>query len=292
MRHPVFARCWGILSRFMERDVGEYRGELLAGLSGRVIEVGAGNGLNFSRYPATTRAVVAVEPEAYLRRSAERAAAKADVDVSVHDGLAQRLPFADDQFDAAVASLVLCSVPEQGPALAELRGCSSPGVSCVSSSTCARRLRARPGSSGNWTEAGCGHCSVGAATARGTRWRRSRRRDSRSSGSAGSRSDHRGRSATRSRWEWPGSRGLASAIRKFARIGALDCLPSPIDGSSEDPWPARSVLAGTAGTAALTLAYAVERRLRGDPQGSLDYDDSLVPGQIVVRSSPARGHRA
>jgi hypothetical protein len=48
------------------------------------------------------------------------------------------------------------------------------------------------------------------------------------------------------------------------------------------PWPARSVLAGTAGTAALTLAYAVERRLRGNAQGSLDYDDSLVPGQIVV----------
>ena len=47
------------------------------------------------------------------------------------------------------------------------------------------------------------------------------------------------------------------------------------------PWPARSVLSGTAGTAALTLAYAVERRLR-NARGSLDYDDSLVPGQIVV----------
>jgi hypothetical protein len=48
------------------------------------------------------------------------------------------------------------------------------------------------------------------------------------------------------------------------------------------PWPARSVLAGTAGTATLTLAYAVERRLRPRARGSLDYDDSLVPGQIVV----------
>jgi hypothetical protein len=47
------------------------------------------------------------------------------------------------------------------------------------------------------------------------------------------------------------------------------------------PWPARSVLAGTAGTAALTVSYAVARRLRRTPQGSLDYDDSLVPGQIV-----------
>jgi hypothetical protein len=47
-------------------------------------------------------------------------------------------------------------------------------------------------------------------------------------------------------------------------------------------WPARAVLAGAAGTAALTAAYAGERRLRGRARGSLDYDDSLVPGQIVA----------
>lgn len=47
-------------------------------------------------------------------------------------------------------------------------------------------------------------------------------------------------------------------------------------------WPVRSVLAGTAGTAALTLAYAMERRLRSGRNGPLDYDDSLVPGQIVA----------
>jgi hypothetical protein len=48
------------------------------------------------------------------------------------------------------------------------------------------------------------------------------------------------------------------------------------------PWPVRSVLAGTAGTAALTLSYAAERRLRARHRGPLDYDDSLVPGQIVA----------
>ena len=48
------------------------------------------------------------------------------------------------------------------------------------------------------------------------------------------------------------------------------------------PWPIRSVLAGTAGTAALTLSYAAERRLRRGHNGPLDYDDSLVPGQIVA----------
>jgi hypothetical protein len=48
------------------------------------------------------------------------------------------------------------------------------------------------------------------------------------------------------------------------------------------PWPIRSVVAGSAGTAALTLAYAAERRLRPRHHGPLDYDDSLVPGEIVA----------
>lgn len=48
------------------------------------------------------------------------------------------------------------------------------------------------------------------------------------------------------------------------------------------PWPIRSTLAGTAGTAAMTLAYATERRLRHNHRGPLDYDDSLIPGQIVA----------
>ena len=48
------------------------------------------------------------------------------------------------------------------------------------------------------------------------------------------------------------------------------------------PWLARSVLAGAAGTTAMTLAYATERRLRSRVKGPLDYDDSLVPGQIVA----------
>jgi hypothetical protein len=48
------------------------------------------------------------------------------------------------------------------------------------------------------------------------------------------------------------------------------------------PWPIRSTLAGTAGTATMTAAYATERRLRHNHRGPLDYDDSLVPGTIVA----------
>jgi hypothetical protein len=48
------------------------------------------------------------------------------------------------------------------------------------------------------------------------------------------------------------------------------------------PWPVRSVIAGAAGTTTMTLAYAAEHRLRRRRAGPLDYDDSLVPGQIVA----------
>jgi hypothetical protein len=48
------------------------------------------------------------------------------------------------------------------------------------------------------------------------------------------------------------------------------------------PWPIRSVLAGSAGTAALTLCYEIGHRLEPQRRGPLDYDDSLVPGQIIV----------
>ena len=47
------------------------------------------------------------------------------------------------------------------------------------------------------------------------------------------------------------------------------------------PWPIRSVMAGAVGTAAMSLAYNVEHQLRPRVHGPLDYDDSLVPGQIV-----------
>ena len=47
-------------------------------------------------------------------------------------------------------------------------------------------------------------------------------------------------------------------------------------------WPIRSVIAGAAGTAAMTLAYASEHRLRPQVHGALDYDDGLIPGKIVA----------
>lgn len=126
VRHPIFARFFNRLSRAMERDVGKYRDELLAGLSGRVVEIGAGNGMNFAHYPATVTEVLALEPEPYLRAKAEAAATSAPTRVTVRDGLAAALPLDDASVDAAIASLVLCTVPEPAGALAELRRVLKP----------------------------------------------------------------------------------------------------------------------------------------------------------------------
>lgn len=128
VHHPLFARMFARLGAKAEkRGQADHRRELLAGLSGRVIEMGAGNGLNFAHYPSTVDEVVAVEPESYLRELAHEAATNAPLDVRVVDGLAQLLPADNAPFDAGVASLVLCSVPDQQQALAELRRVIRPG---------------------------------------------------------------------------------------------------------------------------------------------------------------------
>jgi ubiquinone/menaquinone biosynthesis C-methylase UbiE len=125
--HPRFARCFARLSQTMEPGVAPYRKELLAGLSGRVVEIGAGNGLNFPHYPATVSEIVAVEPEPYLRDLAVAAARGISVPVRVVDGTAESLPAAEASFDAGVASLVLCSVYDQPRALSELFRVIRPG---------------------------------------------------------------------------------------------------------------------------------------------------------------------
>ncbi len=127
VHHPVFARFFDRLSRRMEPQVGEHRDWVLSGLMGRVLEVGAGNGINFSRYPPAVQELVALEPEPFLRAKAKLAAQRAPVGVRVQAGVAAPLPFESDSFDAAVASLVLCTVPDPRAALAELRRVLKPG---------------------------------------------------------------------------------------------------------------------------------------------------------------------
>ncbi|MEV6635383.1 methyltransferase domain-containing protein [Actinoplanes sp. NPDC051470] len=125
---PLFARLYQRASVVMdEHGVAAHRRAAVAGLRGRVIEVGAGNGRMFACYPPAVTEVVAVEPEPHLRAAALDAASAAPVPVTVVDGLAESLPGPDAAFDAGVTALVLCSVPSQASALASLHRVIRPG---------------------------------------------------------------------------------------------------------------------------------------------------------------------
>ena len=110
-----------------ERGEDEHRRRLLEGLAGRVVEIGAGDGANFALYPETVAEVIAIEPEPRFREEARRAASGLKVPVRVEPGTAANLPLEDGAVDAVVASLVLCSVPDQAAALREARRVLRPG---------------------------------------------------------------------------------------------------------------------------------------------------------------------
>lgn len=166
VRHPIFARFFNRLSDLMEREISSQRDGLLAGLSGRVVEVGAGNGANFRHYPQAVQEVVAIEPEPYLRAKAGQAAREAPVPVRVVDGVAGELALESDSVDAAVASLVLCTIPDGPGALAEMRRVLKPGgelrfLEHVRSDRSRKaRLQRMSDGSGIWPLLGGGcHCS-------------------------------------------------------------------------------------------------------------------------------------
>ncbi len=130
VHHPLFARVYARLSKGADsRGGAQHRRAMLEGTAGRVLEVGAGAGANFAHYPQTVVEVVAIEPESHLRERAQHAAEQAGASprVSVRDGHAGQLDFAAGSFDAGVVSLVLCTVPDQSQALAELFRVIRPG---------------------------------------------------------------------------------------------------------------------------------------------------------------------
>lgn len=113
-----------VLAGAERRGLHRWRRELLAGVAGDVVEIGAGTGANLAVYGPGVRRLVLVEPDpAMLERLARRAAGKA----TVVAGSAARLPLADDSVDAVVSTLVLCSVDRVDAALAEILRVLRPG---------------------------------------------------------------------------------------------------------------------------------------------------------------------
>lgn len=117
--NPFFARVWPVVASHETEAVRALRRENLAGLSGRVLEVGAGIGTNFPNYPDSVEEVIAVEPEPRLAAHARAAAAAAPARIVVEsetvEGFSGGTPF-----DAVVCSLVLCSVRDPAGVLQRL----------------------------------------------------------------------------------------------------------------------------------------------------------------------------
>lgn len=172
VNHPLFARFYTWFSSYLEEEVGVYRTELLEGLSGRVLEVGAGNGMNFTHYGEGIDEVVALEPDEYMRSKATEAASGAHVPITVVDGIATPLPFEDDSFDAVVFCLVLCSIDDPVAALSEGRRVLKPGGELrffehvVSRRSGKARFQRFLDRSGIWPKVGGGcHCARDTAAA-------------------------------------------------------------------------------------------------------------------------------
>lgn len=122
---PIFAGFYEVLSRGEDRFIQRYRRELVQGAVGRVLEVGAGNGLNLPRYRREA-SVVALEPEPTMLKNARRRVEQAAAAVRPVRASAERLPFRPRVFDTVVFSLVLCTIPDPGLALAEARRVLAP----------------------------------------------------------------------------------------------------------------------------------------------------------------------
>ena len=111
-----------------DRLTGEVRDRVCAGLTGDVLEVGHGSGLNQPHLPSSVTGVWAVEPSATALRLGEARRAASPVPVVVAGDDAQSLPFPDDRFDAALCTWVLCGIPDPGAALAEVARVLKPGA--------------------------------------------------------------------------------------------------------------------------------------------------------------------
>src|SRR5215211_6519878 len=125
--HRLFAALYDRMGRGAERSwLGERREALLSGAWGEVLEIGGGTGANLPHYRGVERVTIA-EPDPFMRAKLWPKLENARIAVEVSDAGAEALPFEDDSFDTVVSTLVLCTVPDQGAALREIRRVLCPG---------------------------------------------------------------------------------------------------------------------------------------------------------------------
>lgn len=132
--HRIFAALYDRLLAVVEREgLSAARANLLGDVRGRVLEIGAGTGLNLRHYPADVTDLVLLEPDRFMAaRLRDRIAADPPpMPVTVVDSPAERLPFDDASFDRVVSTLVLCTVDDPDRTIAEMSRVLRPGGELV-----------------------------------------------------------------------------------------------------------------------------------------------------------------
>lgn len=123
----LFASQYDRFLALAERDgLAARRAELLGSARGRVLEVGAGTGLNLDYYPATLDRLVMTEPSEPMAKRLKERAAQSPLAPEVVIAPAEKLPFENDSFDTVIGTLVLCTVPDPDASLAELKRVLAP----------------------------------------------------------------------------------------------------------------------------------------------------------------------
>lgn len=107
--------------------LGQYRRELLASVSGEILEVGFGTGLNLPFYPPHVHRITTVDASAGMQRKAEKRIKRSGVEVNQQILNTEHLPFGDAAFDCVVSSWTLCSIEHVDQALAEVYRVLKPG---------------------------------------------------------------------------------------------------------------------------------------------------------------------
>jgi ubiquinone/menaquinone biosynthesis C-methylase UbiE len=110
-----------------EKRTGEFRERVCSGLTGEVVEVGFGSGLNAAHYPPAVTEVLAVEPSDLAWKMAEPRVAASGTAVRRVGLDGQSLPLPDASADTALSTWTLCTIPDPVQALREVRRVLKPG---------------------------------------------------------------------------------------------------------------------------------------------------------------------
>jgi ubiquinone/menaquinone biosynthesis C-methylase UbiE len=158
----VFARVYDTAFLLAERrGLRDVRNGLVSQASGRVVEIGAGTGLNLEHYSEDVSELVLTEPDPYMAAKLRQRAKALPLDTSVLEAPAGRLPVDDASADFVVSTLVLCTVNDPGQALAEIARVLRPSGTLLfaehvrSASPRAARWQDRLNKPWSWYACGC-----------------------------------------------------------------------------------------------------------------------------------------